>query len=171
MSEYPNTPHPRIKSPADVSSEEITAMSERIAANARPVEYPDRTSEAARDQGWGPTERGTPIEDEDHPRRKPEAIASEKAERERRKHNSRQRETRFTDIGSDTHDSDPAYLPTVTDSSSETNVSRKPELGIGHMAVRRAIDAINAVNIMNDSGNDPILGMALARVRQEKPRN
>lgn len=26
----------------------------RIAANAKPVEHEDRTSEAARDQGWGP---------------------------------------------------------------------------------------------------------------------
>jgi hypothetical protein len=27
-----------------------------IGENARPVDYPDRTSEAARDQGWGPAE-------------------------------------------------------------------------------------------------------------------
>ncbi len=32
------------------------AAAAHIAENAAPVEYPDRTSEAARDQGWGPVE-------------------------------------------------------------------------------------------------------------------
>ena len=31
-------------------------MAAKIAAAARPVDYPDRTSEAARDQGWGPVD-------------------------------------------------------------------------------------------------------------------
>lgn len=36
-----------------LSPEEMAA---HIAANVHPIEYPDRTSEAARDQGWGPVD-------------------------------------------------------------------------------------------------------------------
>lgn len=40
----------------DLDSERMKAdeVASHIAANAGPVDYPDRTSEAARDQGWGP---------------------------------------------------------------------------------------------------------------------
>ncbi len=35
---------------------DVDAIAEHIAANAPRVQHPDRTSEAARDQGWGPVE-------------------------------------------------------------------------------------------------------------------
>jgi hypothetical protein len=35
---------------------DIDAIAKKIGASARHVEYEDRTSEAAKDQGWGPVE-------------------------------------------------------------------------------------------------------------------
>ncbi len=40
--------------PKDTSGVDVDEVASRIAANAGQVTYPDRTSEAARDQGWGP---------------------------------------------------------------------------------------------------------------------
>ena len=57
------------------------AIAERIGANARPVEYVDRTSEAARDQGWGPV---------DLPENKTPALSAPKARRARPYRSSRE---------------------------------------------------------------------------------
>lgn len=42
---------------------DVDAFAKNIADNARPIVYEDRTSEAARDQGWGPVEFPTRPED------------------------------------------------------------------------------------------------------------
>lgn len=74
----------------------------REVADQNPItEYDDRTSDAARDQGHGPQEWGVPLEDEDHPRRKPEAIAAAKAAKAKRRRRVGHRENRFFDIGKD----------------------------------------------------------------------
>ncbi len=49
------------------SAMSIDERAAQIAENARLVEYPDRTSEAALDQGWGPTEK-PPISTTERPR-------------------------------------------------------------------------------------------------------
>ena len=48
--EYPSTPTPS----AEEEAARIALIAEAISAAARPVEYPDRISDAATDQGWGP---------------------------------------------------------------------------------------------------------------------
>lgn len=54
--------------PQPVEPVDVDEMAARIAANARPVEYEDRTSEAARDQGHGPIEVSRPETSEPTPR-------------------------------------------------------------------------------------------------------
>lgn len=136
-------------------------MTERIAASARPVVYEDRTSEAARDQGHGPVERRAPIEDEDHPRRKPEAIAAAKAANERRRRRFGNRESRFSDVGSDL-----ANTPPRVDESDSNNLTK----GLGQIAAEHVVASIEVMNIMNKTGDDKALGLALYRAHKEKPR-
>lgn len=46
--------------PQPVKQVDVNEVAARIAANARPVDYKDRTSKAARDQGHGPVEVSRP---------------------------------------------------------------------------------------------------------------
>lgn len=129
------------------------------------LEYPDRTSEAARDQGWGPTEWGTPVGTEDRPVRTKEAVEADKqARRERRERAIRRasRETRYTDIGSDTQGSDKAP---------DDGTIVAPKDSPGRRAAARVLAAIEAKNIITETGNDTARAMAIARARQEKPKS
>jgi len=141
--------------------EELAANAAAIAANA--LEHPyveeDRTSEAARDQGWGVTERGVPIEDPDHPRRKPEAIAAQREAQAKRRRRRGVRETRFTDIGSDTQDSDPAYNPDLKTEKPE------PRTAATEVALGALSDQLARRKLERDAAGDPKRMELLARAR------
>lgn len=167
MSSFQPESLPGIESPTNLPVVDVTAMSEQIAANAQPVVYEDRTSEAARDQGHGPVERHAPVEDEDHPRRKPEAIAAAKAASERRRRRYGHRESQFSDVASDL----PYVAPNVGVAQEGSNAtSSRIVLGLGHAVARNTVEGIEINNIMNRTGDNQALGLALLRAHQEKPR-
>lgn len=161
MSSFQPESLPGLESPTISLVVDVAAMSEQIAANAQPVIYEDRTSEAARDQGHGPVERHAPIEDEDHPRRKPENIATAKAANERRRRRYGNHETRFSDAGRD-------LARDGNDQEDITAVSPRITLGLGHAIARHTVDIVDINSIKNKTGEDTVLGRALLRAHQEK---
>lgn len=85
----------------------------------------------------------------------------------KQKPSTRAVESRYSDIGSDL-----AAPITKFDSSQELSTAESPTVpGLGHIAARHIGDAIEAINIMNSTGEDTTLGLALLRAHQEKPRN
>lgn len=134
------------------------------AASRNITEYETAVSDAAwDDQRHGPQELGTPIEDKDHPRRRPEAIAAqEAANQKRRQRAQRVRETRFTDIGSDT--------PQETPEQGGERISLSqlsPDIAV---LFNRILGATAARGILAKSGNDVTLSSALLQKQQDQPK-
>lgn len=155
---------PGLEAPsAGLTPEQQTELSVRIARAARPVEYDETVSEAAADQGWGTTEPGTPIEDENRPRRRPEAIAAVEAANEKKIHKlNRRRESRFTDIDSDSHPDnlkipeDEVYLGAQGPSpQTREDIERQKNLLRINESVRR-------------SNNDPKMSLALLQAMTQR---
>lgn len=160
---------PGIESPPNLPVVDLTAMSEQIAVNALAKHFKneDKISEVRVDLGYGPVEHHVPVEDEDHPRRKPENIAAAKAASERRRRRRGNRESRFSDVGSDL----PYVAPNIG-ANQEDSPTTSPRiiLGLGRAVARNTVEGIELNNIKNRADGNQALGLAMLRAHQEKPR-
>lgn len=108
-----------------------------------------RISEAAKEQGHGPQERGTPLPDEDRPVRTPQAKMAQRTHTARTLARIGHRETRFTDVGP--HD------PVETAVYPEPHPDTLKQAG--HLALKKGLEAINNKHIKDLAaelgGGDP----------------
>ncbi len=135
-----------------------------MSRSGAPTEDEPNPSQAALDQGHAGSqlELGTPIVDEDHPRRRPEAIAKQKADQaNRRKRMARRvRETRFTDVGSD--------QPTVPEEDPDTARVQLGDISDETRSLfRRALGVAEAKSIASE---DAKTGAARMKKRDDNPK-